>query len=106
MGGVSIVERDLAELRTVLNPETVAAVIVEPIQGEGGVRVVEPEFLRQLRALTRERNVLLILDEIQCGLGRTGSFLAIRAARFRTDMLHVGQATRGGLADGRDSRHR
>jgi acetylornithine/succinyldiaminopimelate/putrescine aminotransferase len=76
MGGVTIVERDLDELALALHPEKTAAVIVEPIQGEGGVRVVDPEFLRGLRELTRERNVLLILDEIQCGLGRTGTFFA------------------------------
>lgn len=100
MGGVSIVERDLAELRTVLNPETVAAVIVEPIQGEGGVRVVDPEFLRGLRALTRERNVLLILDEIQCGLGRTGSFFAYEQLGFEPDMLTLAKPLAGGLPMG------
>ncbi len=100
MGGVSIVERDLAELRTVLNPETVAAVIVEPIQGEGGVRIVDPEFLRGLRALTRERNVLLILDEIQCGLGRTGSFFAYEALGFEPDMLTLAKPLAGGLPMG------
>lgn len=100
MGGVSIVERDLAELRTVLNRETVAAVIVEPIQGEGGVRVVDPEFLRGLRALTRERNVLLILDEIQCGLGRTGTFFAYEQLGIEPDMLTLAKPLAGGLPMG------
>jgi predicted acetylornithine/succinylornithine family transaminase len=100
MGGVSIVERDLAELRTVLNPETVAAVIVEPIQGEGGVRVVDPEFLRGLRDLTRERNVLLILDEIQCGLGRTGTFFAYEQLGIEPDMLTLAKPLAGGLPMG------
>ena len=100
MGGVSIVERDLEELRTVLNPETVAAVIVEPIQGEGGVRVIDPHFLRGLRALTRERNVLLILDEIQCGLGRTGSFFAYEQLGLEPDILTLAKPLAGGLPMG------
>ncbi len=100
MGGVRIVERDLDELRTVLDPETAAAVIVEPIQGEGGVRVVDPAFLRGLRELTRERNVLLILDEIQCGLGRTGSFFAYEQLGFEPDMLTIAKPLANGLPMG------
>jgi len=100
MGGVRIVERDLAELRAVLDPETAAAVIVEPIQGEGGVRVVDTAFLQGLRELTRERNVLLILDEIQCGLGRTGSFFAYEQLGFEPDMLTVAKPLAGGLPMG------
>ena len=100
MGGVTIVERDLDELRTVLDPETAAAVIVEPIQGEGGVRVLDSEFLRGLRALTRERNVLLILDEIQCGLGRTGSFFAYEQLSFEPDMLTIAKPLANGLPIG------
>ena len=100
MGGVRIVERDLDELRTVLDSHTAAAVIVEPIQGEGGVRIVEPEFLRGLRALTKERNVLLILDEIQCGLGRTGSFFAYEQLGFEPDMLTLAKPLAGGLPMG------
>ncbi|BAH37201.1 MAG TPA: aspartate aminotransferase family protein [Gemmatimonas aurantiaca] len=100
MGGVTIVERNLEELRAVLDPETAAAVIVEPIQGEGGVRIVEPEFLRGLRELTRERNVLLILDEIQCGLGRTGSFFAYEQLGFEPDMLTIAKPLANGLPMG------
>jgi predicted acetylornithine/succinylornithine family transaminase len=100
MGGVTIVERDLDELRAVLDPETAAAVIVEPIQGEGGVRVVDPAFLRGLRELTRERNVMLILDEIQCGLGRTGSFFAYEQLGFEPDMLTIAKPLANGLPMG------
>ncbi len=100
MGGVRIVERDLNELKAVLDPETAAAVIVEPIQGEGGVRVVDPEFLRGLRALTRERNVLLILDEIQCGLGRTGSFFAYEQLGLEPDILTMAKPLANGLPMG------
>jgi len=100
MGGVSIVERDLDELAKALDPATVAAVIVEPIQGEGGVRVVEPEFLRALRDLTRERNVLLILDEIQCGLGRTGHFFAHEGIGITPDLLTIAKPMANGLPIG------
>ncbi|MBL0170849.1 MAG: acetylornithine transaminase [Gemmatimonadaceae bacterium] len=100
MGGVSIVERDLDELRTVLDAQKTAAVIVEPIQGEGGVRILDPEFLRGLRALTKERNVLLILDEIQCGLGRTGSLFAYEQLGFEPDILTLAKPLAGGLPMG------
>ncbi len=100
MGGVSIVERDLTELSVALDPETAAAVIVEPIQGEGGVRVLDPAFLQGLRQLTQERNVLLILDEIQCGLGRTGTFFAYEQLGFEPDMLTMAKPIANGLPMG------
>lgn len=100
MGGVSIVERDLDELRIVLDAETTAAVIVEPIQGESGIRVLEPEFLRGLRELTRERNILLIFDEIQCGLGRTGSLFAYEASGIEPDIVTLAKPLAGGLPMG------
>ena len=99
-GGISIVERDLGELETALNPETVTAVIVEPVQGEGGVRVLDHEFLSGLRALTSERNILLILDEIQCGYGRTGTFWAYEQAGISPDILTVAKPMAGGLPMG------
>lgn len=99
-GGISIAERDIEELRGALNPETVAAVIVEPIQGEGGVRVLEAAFLKDLRALTKERGILLILDEIQCGYGRTGSFWAYENANITPDILTTAKPMAGGLPMG------
>lgn len=100
MGGVRIVERDLAALDAVLDPARTAAVIVEPIQGEGGVRVLDAEFLRGVRALTQERQVLLILDEIQCGLGRTGHFLAHEGVGVTPDILTVAKPLANGLPMG------
>ena len=99
-GGISIVERDLEELDSALNPGTVAAVIVEPVQGEGGVRVLAPDFLRELRDLTRQRDIALILDEIQCGYGRTGTFLACEQAGIEPDLLTVAKPMAGGLPMG------
>lgn len=99
-GGISIVERDLDELDATLNPETVAAVIVEPVQGEGGVRVLEAKFLQGLRALTVERGILLILDEIQCGYGRTGRFWAYEHSEITPDILTAAKPMAGGLPMG------
>ncbi len=98
--GISIVERDLADLDVVLDAERVAAVIVEPIQGEGGVRVLDPGFLRELRALTTEREVALILDEIQCGFGRTGTLFAHEHAGITPDMMTLAKPMAGGLPIG------
>jgi len=99
-GGVSICERDLADLETALNEETVAAVIVEPIQGEGGVRVLDSEFLQGLRKLTAKREIALIFDEIQCGLGRTGHLFAYENSGVVPDMLTLAKPLAGGLPMG------
>lgn len=99
-GGISICERDLTELSAVLDEETVAAVIVEPVQGEGGVRVLDNTFLARLRDLTRERNIALIFDEIQCGLGRTGYLFAYERASVVPDIVTLAKPLAGGLPMG------
>ncbi|GAC1318561.1 MAG: aspartate aminotransferase family protein [Chloroflexota bacterium] len=99
-GGISIAERDLDDLAVLLDSETVAALIVEPVQGEGGVRVLDPGFLREVRALTRERDVALILDEIQCGLGRTGYLFAHERSGIEPDALTLAKPLAGGLPMG------
>ena len=99
-GGVSIVERDIKDLAIILDAETVAAVIVEPVQGEGGVRVLDRGFIRELHALTRERQVALIFDEIQCGMGRTGSLFAYEQIGVEPDMLTLAKPIAGGLPMG------
>src|SRR3954469_18933702 len=98
--GISIFERDLKELDAALNPETVAALIVEPIQGEGGVRVIDQGFLRELRAVTKERSIALIFDEIQCGLGRTGTLFAYEQVGIEPDMVTLAKPIAGGLPMG------
>jgi predicted acetylornithine/succinylornithine family transaminase len=98
--GISIFERDLKELDAALNADTVAALIVEPIQGEGGVRVIDAGFLRELRAVTKERNVALIFDEIQCGLGRTGTLFAYEQVGVEPDMITLAKPLAGGLPMG------
>ena len=98
--GVSIFERDLAELDAALSEDTVAALIVEPVQGEGGVRVLDAGFLRELRAVTKARNIALIFDEIQCGLGRTGTLFAYEQANVLPDMVTLAKPLAGGLPMG------
>jgi acetylornithine/N-succinyldiaminopimelate aminotransferase len=99
-GGIGIVERDIDDLSVALNTETVAAVILEPIQGEGGVRVLDPGFVREVRALTKERDVALIFDEIQCGLGRTGTLFAYEQYGAVPDILTLAKPLAGGLPMG------
>jgi len=99
-GGVTIVERDLEHLAQIITAETTAALIIEPVQGEGGVRVFDAGFLRELRSLTKERRVALILDEIQCGLGRTGWLFAYERAGIEPDLLTLAKPLAGGLPMG------
>lgn len=99
-GGITIVERDINDVAAALTAETGAALIVEPVQGEGGVRVIDHGFLRELRALTKERNTALILDEIQCGLGRTGTLFAYEQAGIEPDILTLAKPLAGGLPMG------
>ena len=77
--------------------DKVAAVLVEPIQGEAGI-VIPPEgFLRRLREITNDHNALLVLDEIQSGLGRTGKLFAYEHEGVRPDIVIVGKALSGGM---------
>ncbi len=98
--GVSITERDLTDLANSLDAGTVAAVIVEPVQGEGGLRLIDAGFLRELRALTHERRIALIFDEIQCGLGRTGTLFAYEQSGVVPDMVTLAKPLAGGLPMG------
>ena len=95
--GIGIVERDIEDLAIALNPETVAALILEPVQGEGGVRVLDAGFVREVRALTAERDIALIFDEIQCGLGRTGKMFAYEHFGVEPDLLTLAKPIAGGL---------
>ncbi len=77
--------------------ESIACVVVEPIQGEAGARVAEPEFLRRLRQKCDETGALLIMDEIQSGLGRTGRLWAFEHYGVLPDILCIAKAFGGGL---------
>ncbi|HEX9188750.1 MAG TPA: aspartate aminotransferase family protein [Vicinamibacteria bacterium] len=98
--GVRFVPRnDLAAVAAAVNERT-AAVMVEPVQGEGGIRPATPELLRGLQALCRERGALLVFDEIQCGLGRTGKMFAFQHSGVVPDILTVAKPLAGGLPMG------
>ena len=90
---------DLEAAATVIDHRT-AAVMVEPIQGEGGVRIPSPGYLEGLRALCDERGALLILDEVQTGLGRTGRWFGYQLTEAVPDILTCAKALAGGVACG------
>jgi acetylornithine/N-succinyldiaminopimelate aminotransferase len=99
-GGISICERDLQVLEAALDEDMVAALIVEPVQGEGGVRVLETDFLHDLRRITSERGIALIFDEIQCGLGRLGTLFAYESFGVVPDIVTLAKPLAGGLPMG------
>jgi acetylornithine/LysW-gamma-L-lysine aminotransferase len=80
--------------------ETVAAVLVEPVQGEGGVRIPAPEYLADVAAICRERGALLIADEVQTGFGRTGTLFAVERPGVTPDLLVLAKSIAGGLPMG------
>ena len=86
-------------LRAAIGPET-AAILVEPIQGEGGIRPAPPRFLQDLRGLCDDQGLLLVLDEIQAGMGRTGTLLACEQANVRPDIAAIAKGLGGGFPIG------
>ena len=87
---------DLKAVEAAIGPET-AAIMIEPIQGEGGVRLVENQFLRELRALCDKHGLLLVFDEVQTGIGRTGRFFAYEWSGVSPDVLAVAKGIGGGF---------
>ncbi|HVM67627.1 MAG TPA: acetylornithine/succinylornithine family transaminase [Acidimicrobiales bacterium] len=91
---------DLDDLARQLDPTAVAAVLLEPVQGEGGVNVPDPGYLTGVRALCDERGVLLIMDEVQTGLGRTGRWWGFEHAGARPDIVTSAKALGNGVPIG------
>ncbi|HZP18914.1 MAG TPA: aspartate aminotransferase family protein [Bauldia sp.] len=87
---------DIKAVEAAITPET-AAIMIEPIQGEGGVRVVPSQFLRELRALCDKHGLLLAFDEVQTGVGRTGRFYAFEWSGVRPDVLTLAKGIGGGF---------
>jgi acetylornithine/N-succinyldiaminopimelate aminotransferase len=87
---------DLDAAKRAIGPET-AAILVEPIQGEGGVRVASTPFLRGLRELADRSDLLLVFDEVQTGIGRTGSFFAYERYGIVPDVMGIAKAIGGGF---------
>ncbi len=87
---------DMGALKAAITEET-AAILIEPIQGEGGIRTVPKEFMQELRALCDEYGLLLILDEVQSGVGRTGKLFAHEWAGVTPDIMAVAKGIGGGF---------
>jgi len=90
---------DVAALDNAIGEQT-CAVMIEPIQGESGIRIVPPDYLRLIRALCDEAGVLLIFDEVQSGMGRTGSFLASQHAGVTGDIVTLAKSVASGVPMG------
>jgi acetylornithine/N-succinyldiaminopimelate aminotransferase len=95
--GVTFVPRnDVEALRRAVD-DSACAIVLEPIQGEGGIRECSPEFLQEARAAADRHHAVLIFDEIQCGLGRTGSMFAFQQTGVVPDVVVVAKPIAGGL---------
>jgi ornithine--oxo-acid transaminase len=88
---------ELPALEAALASRKFAALILEPIQSEAGVRIPNPEYLKQAQSLCRQYGTLFVLDEVQSGLGRTGRFLAFHHYDLQPDMVILAKALSGGL---------
>ena len=100
-GGFRYVDfNDIAQLEAAMASGDVAAVLLEPIQGEGGVMPAAPGFLQAVRALCDRRDALLVLDEIQCGMGRTGTLFAHWQDGVLPDIVTLAKALGGGMPIG------
>ncbi len=90
---------NMNELRAAITPET-AAIMIEPVQGEGGLRAASDEFLRDLRKTCDEFGLLLIFDQVQCGVGRTGKFCSHEWSGVKPDVLTFAKGLAGGFPIG------
>lgn len=95
----TIAPGDIEAVKKAIGPET-AAILIEPIQGEGGVRVLTPEYLKALRKLCDDNGLLLIFDEVQCGVGRTGKLFAHEWVGITPDIMPIAKAIGGGFPVG------
>ena len=77
-----------------------AAIMVEPVLGEGGIKVIPDWCLRELRKICNQKKILLILDEVQCGIGRSGKFFAFEHAKVKPDIVPIAKGIGGGFPIG------
>lgn len=100
IGGIKFADfNDLESVKAQITDKT-CAIIMETVQGEGGIYPAEPEFIKGVRALCDEHDILLILDEIQCGMGRTGSMFACQAYGVQPDVMTCAKALGCGIPVG------
>ena len=83
--------------KTTVAPEEVAAIFIEPIQGEGGYVVAPDNFMRELRAICNRHGILLVVDEVQCGAGRTGKWWAVEHSGVEPDMVCIAKGIASGM---------
>ena len=95
MGCARYIEEKL--FKTILAPEEVAAIFIEPIQGEGGYVVAPDNFLHELRAICNRHGILLVVDEVQCGAGRTGKWWAIEHSGVQPDIVCMAKGIASGM---------
>lgn len=98
-GFLPLPPNDLKAVEKAIGPDT-AAILIEPIQGEGGIRVMQPEFLRGLRKLCDQHGLLLIFDEVATGVGRTGKLFAYEWLGITPDIMPIAKALGGGFPVG------
>jgi acetylornithine/N-succinyldiaminopimelate aminotransferase len=89
-GFIRVKWNDIADVKKAISAD-VAGILIEPIQGEGGMRAASPAFLKDLEALCRENDILLLLDEVQSGMGRTGHLFAYEKYGIRPDLMSLGK---------------
>ncbi|MCI8638379.1 MAG: aspartate aminotransferase family protein [Coprococcus sp.] len=100
IGGVHFAKyNDLESVKALVNEKT-CAIILETIQGEGGITPAEPEFLKGIRKICDDKDILLILDEIQCGMGRSGSYFAWQQMDVKPDIMTMAKAIGNGVPVG------
>jgi 4-aminobutyrate aminotransferase len=92
---IDFIEQQL--FTNVVSPDEVAAIVVEPIQGEGGYIVAPDEFLQRLRELTKKHGILLVADEVQSGMGRSGKMFAIEFSGVEPDVVSIAKGIASGL---------
>jgi acetylornithine/N-succinyldiaminopimelate aminotransferase len=90
---------DIEAVKRAITDET-AAILIEPLMGEGGVRIVEPWFLRALREMCDQHGLMLVFDEVQCGMGRTGELFCHQRAGVTPDIMGLAKALGGGFPCG------
>ena len=90
---------DHQSLKKAISNKT-AAIMVEPIMGEGGIKVIPDWCLKELRKICNKKKILLILDEVQCGIGRTGSFFAFEKSKVKPDIVPIAKGIGGGFPIG------
>ena len=91
---------DMKAVKKVINNNNVSAVILETIQGEGGIRIAEDKFLKEVRKITSQKDILLIVDEVQTGMGRTGKWFSYQHANIKPDIVTCAKGLGNGVPIG------